>query len=131
MYLKIPTPRGVHFSKIFHRGCVDFKWSSPIDTMKKFRSFFLDAWASMCVHNLNKSLNEERIAYILFLLYVALFICLHKIKHHIAYLREFSFLSFPLDNARTRSARVCHGATSNIPSYTEIALATLSFYHQV
>ena len=24
-----PTPSVVHFFKIFHRGCMDFKWSSP------------------------------------------------------------------------------------------------------
>ena len=30
VHLKIYTPPVVHFSKIFHRGCMDFKWSSPI-----------------------------------------------------------------------------------------------------
>ena len=28
--LKIHTPHVVYFSKFFHRGCMDFKWSSPL-----------------------------------------------------------------------------------------------------
>ena len=32
VHLKIHTPPVVYFSKIFHRGCMDFnfKWSSPL-----------------------------------------------------------------------------------------------------
>ena len=30
MHLKNNTLHIVHFSKIFHRGCMDFKWSSPM-----------------------------------------------------------------------------------------------------
>ena len=30
MHLKIHTPAGVHFSKIFHTGCMDFKWSTHL-----------------------------------------------------------------------------------------------------
>ena len=29
MHLNIHIPPEVHFSKIFHRGCMDFNWSSP------------------------------------------------------------------------------------------------------
>ena len=30
MHLKVHTPHIVHFSKFFHRGCMDFKWSCPL-----------------------------------------------------------------------------------------------------
>ena len=30
VHLKIHTPPVVHFSKIFHRGCIDFKCNSPL-----------------------------------------------------------------------------------------------------
>ena len=30
MGIRFTLPPVVHFSKIFHRGCMDFKWSSPL-----------------------------------------------------------------------------------------------------
>ena len=30
VHLKIHTPHVAHFSQIFHRRCMDFKWSSPL-----------------------------------------------------------------------------------------------------
>ena len=30
VYLKIHTPSVVHIFKIFHSGCMDFKWSGPL-----------------------------------------------------------------------------------------------------
>ena len=34
-YLKIHTPFVVHFSKIFHRGCMDFKCNGPMPDVKQ------------------------------------------------------------------------------------------------
>ena len=35
VHLKIHTPQVIHFSKIFYRGCMDFKWSSPLSATCK------------------------------------------------------------------------------------------------